>query len=194
MRVGNAARVGIVLLSGGLAGPALAQGAGPPSRGTHLGFGAGLVVPQDTSTLDPTWWLTVNLRIPLGSRLWLEPEVGYWPREPNRDLSLSKTINLGANLLFSSQGRPLRAWGGVGLGLHLLVYQGVLTNSEGEVVVGDDPFTNPVSRLQLLAGVDYTLSPRTTLFGVGRLDTSFIPGDDDLARQWKVYVGIRWRL
>ena len=196
MRIEGAVRVVVMLLSGILARPAVAQEVGPPSRGKHLGFGAGLVIPQDigSGALDPTWWLTASLRLPLGQRVWLEPEVGYWQREPDRDNSLSKTVNLGANLLVTTQGRPLQAWAGVGLGLHLLVYQGVFANAEGEVVVGDDPFANPVPRLQLQAGVDYSLSDRTTLFGAGRLDSLFLSEDDDLAYQWKLYAGIRWRL
>jgi hypothetical protein len=187
--------VGVVLF-GVLTLPALAQEAGPSSRGKNVGFGAGLVIPQDpgVGSLDPTWWLTASFRFPLTDHLWLEPEIGYWEREPDSDLTLSRTVNLGANLLVSSQGRSLGAWAGLGIGLHLLVYQGFSASAAGEFIPGDDPFINPVPRLQLLAGVDYSLSDRTTLFGAGRLDTSFISEDDDLARQWKVYAGIRWRL
>jgi hypothetical protein len=104
-----------------------------------------------------TVWMAANVRLPLGSRLLLEPEVGYWRREPDFDNTLSGIVNLGANLLVSSKG-SLRFWGGGGLGLHLLRYQGLSSTGSG-YVVGDDPFWTVVPRVQLFGGVDYVLRP-----------------------------------
>lgn len=185
----------LLFLMGGVAAPVAVWAGAAPSRGTDLGFGAGLAAPLDHgATLDPTLWLTANLRVPLGARLWLEPEIGYWQREADRDSGLTKVLNLGANLLLSSRGKTFRGWAGIGVGVHIEGGQELLTNYEGEIVVGEDTFTEPVPRIQLLAGVDCSVSPRTTLFVAGRLDTLFKAEDDDLARQWKLYFGMRWRL
>jgi hypothetical protein len=183
MKPGNVVRLGVGLLAGLLAPPtAVAEDGGQPSKGTHLGFGAGVVGSQDYETRP---WLTANIRIPLGSHLWLEPELGYSQRTPDRNDSLSNTVDVGANLLFSSQGKPLRVWAGAGLGLGLLVYRGL---------DGTDLFGEVIPRVQLLAGVDRSLSPHTTLFGEFSIGTNDFSNGYDLLRQWKAYVGIRWKL
>jgi len=172
-----------------------AQGSAPPTRGADVGIGIGAVAPDGAGyALDPALSLKADLRVPVGDRLWLEPEVGYWQRTPDIQNSISRVLNVGINLLVSFGTRSSRAWAGFGPGLHLLEYQGVFTNAGGEVVLGNDPFVNPAARLQLLAGYDQAVSARTTVFLEGRLDTAFLPGDDDLPRQWKIHLGFRWRL
>jgi hypothetical protein len=54
-------------------------------------------------------------------------------------------------------------------------------------------FTTAVARAQFLAGLDYAIGGRHTVFGAVRLDTTFFPEDNDIATQRKLYTGFRLR-
>lgn len=99
--------------------------------------------------------------------------------------------------MLSSRARRIRPWAAAGLGIHLLQYQPeVLCHDCGgnePVSFGSSGFTTAVARAQFFAGLDYAIAGRLTVFGAVRVDTTFLPEDDDIATQRKVYAGLRLR-
>jgi hypothetical protein len=156
----------------GACGRAVAADSGKP-----VGMGAGVIV---SSHSDVRPWVTANIRLGKGSFVW-EPEVSYWSREPDRNDTLSHVLGLGVNAIITSSGKPIRVWGGAGLGIQLLRYA---------PIIADEAFTEAYPTLGFLAGVDYRVSRRATLFGAVRAD--FFLADDPNGA--KAYAGLRLHL
>jgi hypothetical protein len=164
-----------LLATAALAAPSPAAAASRPA----LGLGLGVVDPEDR---DATLWSTINLRFPLGRRLIIEPEVGFWKNGedfPGGEIS-EQDLNLGLNLLVDLGGDDLTFWVGAGVGAHFF---------ETEVEVGDvevDSETDTEFGLHLLGGIDYVLDGYLGLFAAVRYDIVEID-------QAKVYGGLRVR-
>ncbi len=171
-------RLTLLLLTGVLlAGPgAQAQ------EQASLGFGAGLVRPNEVPS---TFWVTANYRFRITDRLWLEPEVGYWEKSDDVtgfDVTVAD-LNFGANAILEfgrSGSGELQPWVGAGLGLHRL---------KGVRDFGDVDLGGTVSKLgiHLLGGVDFGLSETFDLFAAARFDIV------SQRNQFKLYGGLRYK-
>jgi hypothetical protein len=103
---------------------AIAAAAGPVWAQPSLGVGAGITRNTWPDALRPEneLWLTANVRIPLSSRIALEPEVGHWsgsvaPGDVQFDV---RDIYVGSSaLVLFRRGRVVGVVGGGG-GLHTL--------------------------------------------------------------------------
>ena len=153
---------------------------------TSLGLGLGIVDPED---VDTTLWTTINLRLPLGRRLFLEPEVGFWKSSEefgNSEASL-QDLNLGGNVILDLGGSgDLSFWLGAGLGAHVL---------KAEVEIGDTEVESESDTklgIHLLGGFDYDLDRDLGLFAAARYDIVDTDGEDNF-NQAKVYGGLRVR-
>jgi hypothetical protein len=152
--------------------------------GASLGIGAGVA---KTEQIPDTLFLTANLRIPLVSYLVLEPEVGYWKKNYSA-LGLNASaedLSFGGNALVVIPARPLAIFGGAGVGAHRLKgtlgVPGLLSASQSETKLG----------IHLLAGLDVSVAPRLSLFGVGRYDIIHEDSGSDHIHETKFYGGLR---
>jgi opacity protein-like surface antigen len=150
-----------------------------------LSLGLGIVKPED---IDSTLYVTANYRFKLTGSLVLEPEVGIWEKsEGEGDVEISlRDLNFGANLLYVSDMKKTKLWGGAGLGAHLikgtLGIGGLGSESESDTRLG----------LHLLGGVDYEMGKTVDLYGAVRYDLVSLEGDANL-NQAKLYAGVRYR-
>lgn len=170
------AAVVLLLLSAGLA---YAEGPQPPPPyGKALGVGAGAILSSHAGT-EP--WITANIRLRLRDHFILEPDAAFWSREPDRNDTLSHVLSFGVNAVFTTGGSPVSVWGGAGVGVQLLRYAGIIAY---------EPFIDAYPTLALLAGVDYRVSRKLTLYGAARADFSW----RDDPNGTKFYAGIRLHL
>ena len=156
-----------------------AESPGPvPEYGKPLGLGAGVILPSHPGTEA---WVTANLRLRVKEHLLLEPEVGYWSRQADRNDTLSHVLNLGVNAVFTTHGSPVSVWAGAGLGIHLLRYA---------AWIASEPFTYVYPTIALFTGFDYRVAQRVTLYGAARIDFSI----EDDPNGAKFYAGVRFHL
>ena len=163
----------------------LALAAPLQAQSSSLGLGVGVVTPEG---LDSSMWYTANLRLPLGSYLAIEPEVGYFKlsEEPSDPATTFEDLNYGANLLFVLPGDSLELFAGAGISAHRLKgglgLAGVGGGAEeSETRIG----------VQLLAGLELYLGESLGVFGAVRRDRL---RETDLALEYtetKFYAGLR---
>jgi hypothetical protein len=137
--------------------------------------GAGVILPSHPGTEA---WLTANLRLRVKEHILLEPEMGYWSRQADRNDTLSHVLNLGVNAIVTTRGSPVSVWAGAGLGVHLVRYA---------AWIASEPFTEGYPTIALLTGFDYRVARRVTLDGAARIDF----GIEDDANGARLYAGIR---
>ncbi|MEM7483035.1 MAG: hypothetical protein AAF481_17815 [Acidobacteriota bacterium] len=175
-------------------------------RDLQLGFGLGLVDPEDTESAEIYYSAALRFRIgksydepvwdgdsyrgrppaDTGIRGYLEPEVSYWKGE-STGIEDSDLL-VGLNLIGVVPTRSADYFLGVGFGVHFL-----------DATV-DPSITGPGADLDgseealggnLQVGVDVNIGENIALFGTGRID--LLEGERN-EHQTKVYVGIRFKL
>jgi opacity protein-like surface antigen len=160
----------LVLLMGAMS----LAGQAAHAQGIAFGLGAGVVKIQDVD--DSKLWATGNLRLKLGERFALEPEVG-WYGDSEGSVSLD-VINFGGNALFLFPVDPIEVFLGGGGGGHMFrVSSGAGSDSETK------------AGLQLLAGADLQATDSLRVFGAIRWE--MIQAEVENVKQWKFYLGIR---
>lgn len=177
-------------------GPAWADDdRGGRGDGLAFGIGAGIVKPDG----DGEFYLTANLRIPLGGRddgnrdrrrqeggikAYLEPEIGYWERSD--DVLDTTDLYGGLNLVGVVPGRTVDYFFGVGFGVHS--FDNTVDSS-----LGLDDFDDDDTRFggNFHVGLDVHVTDHVALFGVGRLD--LLEGGEFDDSQTKVFGGLRFQ-
>jgi hypothetical protein len=157
------------------------------AQSSSLGIGAGVATPKDQ---DSTWWVTGNVRLPLGSILALEPEIGYWKRTDTvagLDVS-TEDLQFGGNLLFIIPADRVQLFAGGGAGGHRL---------KGQIGIGGARITDSETKfgLHILGGLDIKVSSGVSLFGAARYEWIHLNDErtDDL-KVTKFYGGFRFGL
>jgi hypothetical protein len=158
-----------------------------------LGVGIGLVEPQ--SKVET--YYTASLRIRTSGREgndrhaggdegvtgYLEPEVGYWNANGNRNNLKGGDTLVGVNLIGVVPLGSVDSFFGVGAGAHFI---------DNSVLLNDNTLTGSATKFGANAqfGIDLYINRKLSVFGVGRFD---LVQDADSRVQSKVYLGLLGR-
>jgi hypothetical protein len=202
----------VLLLGGGAAGAQERNGQKEEGRDIHLGFGAGLVDPEDSASAEVYYSAALRIRLGQGGdfdeeggqwegdhykgkpptggnsggiRGYIEPEIAYW--SGGGDNESIEDLLAGVNLVGVVPTRGADYFLGVGFGVHFFDAELRREVAGVDTVIVDDD-THLGGNLQV--GVDVNVSESTALFGTGRID---ILEGEIAERQSKVYIGIRMK-
>jgi hypothetical protein len=148
------------------------------AEGVSLGLGAGVVKIEDVD--QSKLWVTGNVRLGLGDRFALEPEVGWYGEDEEffgTTISVD-VINFGGSALILFPLERVDLFLGGGAGGHMFRLSG-----------GGESTSETELGLHALGGLDLPVSDSIKLFGAARYE--IIQHEDENTKQWKFYGGIR---